>query len=143
MTRVQRTVGIPIAALAIYVLAACQDSTSPGNTTPPITGTYTLSTINGLALPAEISHTGGYQVLARQLTLTFDSGAVTEHGTFETHTNGTVTTETVSDSGSYVQSHDTVTMTMVSGTQRTMVVDGTLLMGTHPLYFELYWRVTP
>lgn len=141
MTRAHKIVGVPLATFAVCVLAACQDSTSPSDTTPSITGTYTLSSINGSALPAEISHTAGYQVLAKQLTLTFDHGRVTEHGILETHTAGTVTTDTLSDSGSYAQSHDTVTMTMTSGTQRTMVVDGTLLMGTNPIYFELYWSV--
>lgn len=95
-------------ALLALTLACSGDSTGP--TEASVAGTWNLQSVNGTALPFVIAQTGTNktEITADVLTVT-SSGSFTEITTVRTTLNGTATTQTVPDAGSYVLNGNNVT----------------------------------
>lgn len=114
-----------VAGLTLAVaLIGCGDSTGPQS----ITGTYTLTTILGLPLPAIVVQVPGdeVQVTAGSLTLNSDktwNASVTQK---ETTTAGT-TTSTLTSTGTYSVSGNTI-HAIDPGDDSTL--DGSIVNGT-------------
>lgn len=104
-----------VAATALLI-TACTDSLNP--TADSAAGTYNLTSVNGVSMPASISTTEqGVTV-----TITYSSGSVTlrADGTFSFASSisidfgGQVVTEDETDSGTYTISGTTITITPTS-----------------------------
>ena len=119
-----------LAVFSFFALAACgdDDATGPGSS---ITGTYQLQTVNGQPLPYTIFDFGANKVEATQATLTLNenrtfNGAVTLRRT----ENGAVRTETVTESGSYTQTDNTIQFTFLNNTATGVVSGNSLTVNT-------------
>ena len=92
-----------------FVLAACgsDSSTEPS----AIVGTWTLQTINGSALPfvLEQSATEKSEILSEVVTISA-GGTFTESTTLRSTVNGTVTTQSFPDGGTYTVSGSTLNL---------------------------------
>lgn len=108
-------------ALLALTLACGGDSTGP--TEASVAGTWNLQSVNGTALPFIVSQTGTnkVEITADVLTVT-SSGSFTEITTLRTTQNGTATTQTVADAGSYVLNGNNATFQFQS--------DGSIGSGT-------------
>lgn len=113
-----RTIGRvrTLVALATVVGAvACGDSTGPNGQKNP-EGNYTITTVNGKAVPAPIfSDTGGYmlEITSGRLSLTGD-GKYSSVIAFRQTLPGNVSSYTDSTGGTWVQSGGTVQFTETS-----------------------------
>jgi len=111
-------------ALASTLTACGGDSTGPSET---YSGTYTLRTINGTAVPYVIIQLGADKVEIASGTVTMsdngtNGGSYTYNATVRTTVNGQVSTETQSDQGNYTRTG--------TGWHATSTVDGTTSSGT-------------
>jgi hypothetical protein len=99
--------------VAVAALAACggDSSTEPGHATTPV-GAYTITTVNGKAVPASLFADGAfnYEVMSGKLTLTND-GKYSAVTTFRQTLPGNVETFVDSVGGTWVLSGTTVSMT--------------------------------
>jgi hypothetical protein len=112
-------------ALAV-LLAACSDGTAAK---VDITGTYTLRTFNGIAVPT------GTQVDSTFTEIVSGSITLKEDDTFSASfvdrftTDGEVTTETTPEVGTYTFSGTTIVLTATGGHPTAgTVVDGTMTL---------------
>jgi hypothetical protein len=117
------------AVTALLFFAACGGSY--GSSTVPSTsvaGTYTLRTVNGLALPYIVSQTGPSKVEVVDDAFTLnDSGTWTESGHRRNTVSGQVTTTATADAGSFTISGTTITMSsLTTGALYGSVASGTL-----------------
>jgi hypothetical protein len=115
-----------IAFLAL-TLACSGDSTGP--TEASVAGTWNLQSINGTALPFVVAQTGTnkVEITGDVLTVTA-SGSFTEITTVRTTQNGTSTTQTVPDAGTYVLNGNNVTFQFQSdGSVGSGTVSGSTL----------------
>ena len=99
MRSIRRTL---VAATLAVLAAGCSsnDSTSP-NTAGA--GTYTLTTVNGQALPFSLTSTTLNQVVIQSATITLTPGnpSSTYTATISGSINGSPTTQLISDTGTY------------------------------------------
>jgi hypothetical protein len=95
-------------AFLTLTLACSNDSTGPTQTS--VAGTWNLQSVNGTALPFVLAQTGTnkVEITADVLTVT-SSGSFTEITTVRTTQNGSATTQTSPDAGSYVLNGNNVT----------------------------------
>ena len=116
-------------ALAVSLLTGCGDATGPEG----IAGNYTLRTVNGQELPVII-----IQVLDEKIEVTAGSWRINSDETFSTSltlattTGGTTTSETGTNTGTYILSGSAITFTFQ---------DGSTANG--PQTDDLRWRARP
>ncbi len=121
-----------LAVALVAVAAACGGN--DGINEPKeqaITGTYTLKTVNGAALPFVIFQGDGYklEVLAASYVLAA-SGSFTNSASFRATEGGVATTSTETLTGRYTVSGTTVTFTDSDGDVLTGTISGNNLQFT-------------
>ena len=118
-----RRLAASILLLAAVTLSACGDSTGPGLGLGAPTGTYTLQTINGTALPYTVDDGAGTVVVILSDAFTLqDGGRFTETFSLRVTENGTTTTETNTNAGAWTLAGTAVRL--------TFDVDGLSVSGT-------------
>lgn len=127
-----------LAGLVLASAVACTDSTGPGEA---ISGTFTLSTVGGQAVPVVVQQSGTTTLEVTGGSITFNADH-TFSTTLSTRTtvNGSATTDTSNDTGSYTNnSNGRVELTysdatfdtgILSGNQFTLAVSGLALVFT-------------
>lgn len=103
-----------VAALAVLAVScSSNDSTSP-NTAGA--GTYTLTTVNGQALPFSLTSTTLNQVVIQSATITLTPGNPSSSytATISGSINGSPTTQLISDTGTYTVSGATLSFSSSS-----------------------------
>jgi hypothetical protein len=126
-----------LAGLVLAAAVACTDSTGPGEA---ISGTFTLSTVGGQALPVVVQQSGTttLEVTGGSITFNVDHTFSTTLST-RTTINGTATPATTNDTGSYTNNDGRVELTysdasfdtgILSGNQFTLAVSGMALVFT-------------
>jgi len=124
-----RALRFAIAAATVAMLAACgSDSTGPRN--PNVSGTYTLTTVDGSSLPFTIPHTGDNIEIVDNATVALNSDS-----TYTAVANGTEncdSTTIITDTGHYSVSGSQVTFTssVIQGGNYTGSVSGSTLTVT-------------
>ena len=115
-----------VALLALVACGGDNDPTSPGNS---LAGTWSLQSINGTALPYVVLQSGANKIELTADILTVSSGgSFTQTSTIKTTVNGQVTTESVSDAGSYTVNGNAVSFVFNSdATTGTGVLSGNSL----------------
>ena len=101
----------------------CFDPIPQGPST--ITGTYTLQTVNGAALPTTKPGTN-VEILNDTITI-YGPGNYAHYGNSRTTVNGQATTSRTSMTGTWGALGTSVTFVPVSGTQRVALVEGTTM----------------
>jgi lipocalin-like protein len=99
--------------LTVGLVACGSDATSPSATS--ITGTWSLKTVNGAALPFVVfaSGTDKEEIVSDVFTLTANnasSGAFTQLTTFRITQNGQVASQSLPDAGTYTLNGSAVTL---------------------------------
>lgn len=126
---VERLVRGSYALLLVATSLSCggESSTSPSN--EPVTGTYTLRTINQIGLPYVIADQDSIKVelLSDSFTLT-DDKKWSEFGTRRISFSGQVVIDTIADLGTYVLNAPTITLISTNGTIDGSVSGGTLTL---------------
>lgn len=126
---VERLVRGSYALLLVATSLGCggESSTSPSN--EPVTGTYTLRTINQIGLPYVIADQDSIKVelLSDSFTLT-DDKKWSEFGTRRISFSGQVVIDTIADLGTYVLNAPTITLISTNGTIDGSVSGGTLTL---------------
>jgi len=118
-----RRLAAAVLLLAAVMLPACGDSTGPGLGLGVSTGTYTLQTINGNALPYTVDDGAGTVVVILSDAFTLqDGGRFTETFSLRVTENGTTTTESNTNAGAWTLAGTTVRL--------TFDVDGLSISGT-------------
>lgn len=118
-----RRLAATILLLAAATLPACGDSTGPGLGLGTPTGTYTLRTINGSALPFTVDDGAGTVVVILSDAFALqDGGRFTETFSLRVTENGTTTTETNTNAGAWTLAGTAVRL--------TFDVDGLSVSGT-------------
>jgi len=112
MTSIRRT-------LFVLALAAFADSCSSNDSTSPGTaaaGTYTLTTVNGQALPFSLTSSTLNQVVIQSATITLTPGSPssTYTATVSGTINGSPTTTLITDTGTYTVSGATLSFSSTS-----------------------------
>jgi hypothetical protein len=116
-----------IVLLVVAAAVSCGgDSSTSANT--PVSGTYTLRSVNGLKLPFIVAENDStrFEILSDAFTLA-DDRSWTEAGTSRTTLNGETSTDAIARSGTYV---------LGTGTKITLISsngdfsDGTIGGGT-------------
>jgi hypothetical protein len=104
-----------VLAVAAAVLLACNGDKSTG--VDSAVGVFVLQTINGSPLPFNAGTSGGFtvEVLGDQYSFNPD-GTYNEQGSVRVTQSGVATTQTIIETGTWVQSGTAVTLTIVSGT---------------------------
>lgn len=111
-----RRLAATILLLAAVTLPACGDSTGPGLGLGTPTGTYTLRTVNGNTLPFTIEDGAGVTVVIVSDAFTLqDGGRFTEAFSLRVTENGTTTTESGTNAGSWTLSATAITLTLDGG----------------------------
>ena len=118
-------VRLAVAAALSLPLAACGGDGGTGLDTE-LSGTYTLRTVNGQALPYVVESSGPndrFELLGDEFT--FSSRTFTETTDFRVTERGVVTTDSFEDSGRYTLDGNALTVTFDSdGSSATGAVDG-------------------
>jgi hypothetical protein len=121
----------PFALILLILSQGCGGGDSPTTSTPtPITGTYTLLSINGQSLPyviqVETVALYGITVTAGSITLNQDMTA--SSSITATFTDGaTSTATTATDIGTYTHTNGAITVTWASGTPDSGSIVGSKL----------------
>ena len=118
-----------VVLLTFAAAVACggDSSTSPSATVP---GTYTLQSINGAPLPFIYFQSGADkgEIVADTLILN-DGGTWSESGTDRQTQSGQVTTQTITDGGTYTLSGNALTLVSAQfGPTNAAVANGTLTL---------------
>lgn len=107
------------AVAAVVVLAACgttrDASSTSGPTQASVAGTYTLKTVNGNPLPFVTQQDANVTAKMTSAQFTFASGGTwtqTQH--YQTTINGTTSSDTFDESGTFTVSGTTVTLKITS-----------------------------
>jgi hypothetical protein len=111
-------------AIGAVSLFACGDSSGPGNASAE--GTWDLIRINGSPLPFTVIEIAGsyrYEVISDRFVV-HSNGTWNETFTYRETENGTVSTTTESDAGTWAQSGSTVSVTYSDGTVTTGTISG-------------------
>ena len=99
-------------AVALVLAAACGgDSTTAPTVQQQITGTWSLSTVNGSPVPFTVAQTGTNKVeLVSDVFVIASTGSFTQTTTVRTTVNGVVTTQSAADAGSYTVNGTAITL---------------------------------
>jgi hypothetical protein len=118
----------PISLLTIaFTLAACgHDSVEPTAVPSTIPGTYTLTTLDGMVLPATVIDLGAYKAKLASGTLTVRSGGTyTFDFGIRIEDSGNVRTQSDTDDGHWSVNGNAITLTSARGTNtKTGTVTG-------------------
>ncbi len=109
--------------LSALPFVACIDAVTAGDST--IRGAYTLRTVNGAALPFTKSVVGAtkVEILDDKITL-FPANTFAEEGHIRTTVNGQVTTQTITETGTYAPGFsNSVILSGNSGVSRLTTID--------------------
>ncbi len=100
-----------IFAVAVPLVAACSSATSPSS----LAGTYALTSIDGGAMPYEYPPAQGDTTWIRQGSVVLTTSTWSFQVSIDISLAGQHTSATEADSGTYVVSGNTLTMTSSSG----------------------------
>ena len=121
-----RRLAASILLFAAATVSACGDSTGPGLGLGTSTGTYSLRTINGNALPYTIEEGAGTTVVIVSDAFALQAGGrFTEAFSLRVTENGTTTTQSGTNAGTWALTGTAVTLTLDGGGS----VSGTLSGG--------------
>ncbi|AHG88148.1 Lipocalin-like domain protein [Gemmatirosa kalamazoonensis] len=130
--------------MALTMLAACGSSYSSditGTTLSNLAGTYDLMTVNGSGLPMMV------QASNPKIELVSERIVVNANGTFTVTTNrrntttaGAVTTNTLTDAGTFGSSGSATTFHFNSGTTATATMSGNTLTLVAPTSTSVYTK---
>ena len=125
-------------ALAAVTLAGCGSDTSLGPTHASISGTWNLTTIDGLSLPyvAQAANPK-IEVLSDQLLVDAD-GTFTESAQLRFTTGSTVTTQAYDASGTYTVSGTKASFGWSDGSIGSATISGTTITVDQDGYSYLY-----
>jgi hypothetical protein len=118
-------------AIAVLTMACGSDATEP-TTMASVAGTWSLSTVNGTALPYILAQSGADKLewTADVITAT-STGSFTQISSFKTTANGQVTTQTTPDAGTFSINGTAVTFTFQSdGSTGTGALNGNTMTVT-------------
>ncbi len=114
--------------MMIALVAAGCGGDSATNPSASIAGTYSLKTVNGVALPfTEFQQGTNKQELLADVFVLSDGGSFTQSTTERITTNGQVTNQVTPDAGTFTVSGSTITLKFRSDNS---MVSGTLGNGT-------------
>jgi hypothetical protein len=124
--------------LALLAVGCGGDATGP--TTASVAGTWSLQSINGIALPYVVAQTGGDKVeITGDVFTAVATGSFTQLTTVRTTLSGQVTTQSVADAGSWSMSGTAVTFQFNSnGSVGTGSLSGNTLTVTDAGYAYIY-----
>ena len=111
-----RAFATTLALGAIFTTTACSSIFGPHNTS--IAGTYTLQSVNGSAVPAQIpgtTQTQGYTLVVQSGGVQITSSKYIEQMVIAVSGNGQSQTATGVDSGTYTVQGSTVTFSSTAG----------------------------
>ncbi len=108
----RRILALALLALAPALSAGCSSDaiTDPG---PEISGTYSLTSLNGTAPPVVVL-AGDPQIELLSDEITFASGRFTQRGTFRVTEAGTPSEVALADAGTFSVRRDTLILTYTS-----------------------------
>jgi hypothetical protein len=111
--------------LALALSFGCGSDSSTGPSAASITGSWSLQTINGASLPYTYAQQGTNKAEVLSDVATADAhGAYTELTTIRITVNGTATTQSVSDAGTYTLNGTALVLTSNDGSSVTGSVNG-------------------
>lgn len=114
LTTSRRLLGITL--FATIALAACSDDEDSGSTTPSkVAGTYTMTSVNNGSLPAttELSIGGGHvEITGGSFVLRSDNTYTETINTRTVAANGSATTGTQTESGTFALNGSTISFTL-------------------------------
>ena len=117
--------------IATVLLAGCDSDDTTGPSQNSVSGTWNLTTVNGSALPFTLQSTPKIEVLSDQLVVSAN-GTFTE-STQLRFTNGTVvSTQTITDAGTYSLNGTAATFIYNDGTTGAGTVSGNTLTVAEP-----------
>jgi hypothetical protein len=122
------TLGTLTVVASLAFAAGCHDSGTDPNAS--VGGSYSLRTINGSSLPYLVLQSGTYkyEIVDDAIVLT-DAGTWTEIGHDRTTSNGQVSTDVVSDGGTFTRNGTAITLdSPASGSISGSVSNGTLTL---------------
>src|SRR5688572_18942651 len=104
---------VGVVGLALFALAACgSDSSGPDDGDGPFSGTYSLQTINGAALPYTVGEVDGFKLEIVSDVFTFNENRSFRDITVVRETeNGVPTTLTDTIDGTFVILNNTIQLT--------------------------------
>ena len=129
-------------ALASLTATACGGDKTTGPSTPSITGTWALQSINGVGLPFVLAQTGqNKEELMSDVYVFSGTGSFTQTTTFRSTINGRVTTESEADAGTYVVNGTAVTVRYNSDNSTfTVALNGDVMTGASDGFALVYRR---
>jgi hypothetical protein len=111
--------------LFLAAAIACGSDSSTQPTTTSIAGTWNLTSVNGVALPFTISQTANDKVeLTGDVITATATGTYTELFQFRETLNGTVTTSSEPDNGTYTLNGTALTLNSATSQSITGAVSG-------------------
>jgi hypothetical protein len=120
-----------VCTVATVLLAGCDSNDTTGPTQNSVAGTWNLTTVNGSPLPFTLQATPKIEVLSDQLVVSAN-GTFTE-STQLRFTNGTiVSTQVVTDAGTYSLNGTAATFIYNDGTTGAGTVSGNTLTVAEP-----------
>lgn len=130
MTKFRALAALAAGTGILMVASACgDDSTGPGTVQESVVGTWTLTSVNGSALPYTVEQSGANKIEVMSDVLTVGAGgAFTQLTTVRITQNGVVTTQSLPDAGTYTVSGTAVTFRFDSdGSSGTGTLNGKTL----------------
>lgn len=118
--------------LLVGVQAACWSDKVTGSST--VFGTYTLRTVNGSSLPATLSGSGTTksEIVADTIFL-YEGFTFAQRAHYRNTVNGTVTTQTVPDAGSFGLLGNSISFFSADGSPvKTYVIDADVMHVVKP-----------
>lgn len=127
-----------LAIAAVSLLGCGGDSSGPGASA---VGTWNLVTINGSPLPATIIQAPTYrlEILSDRFVLS-SNGTMSDTFTYRETENGTATTTTETDNGTWSQNNTALTITYSDGTSQTAAVSNDTFTISEQGFVFLYER---
>lgn len=129
-----------VLALSAVSLLACGDSSGPGSSSA--VGTWNLVTVNGSPLPYTaflIQPSYRLEIVSAQF-IAAENGTYVGSVTIRETENGTVTTTTEPDNGTWSQAGNTVTVTDSDGITSTATISGDAITLSEAGFVAVYHR---
>ena len=126
--------------LVVAAAVSCGgDSATSANT--PVSGTYTLRSVNGLQLPFLVAQNDSvkFEIVSDAFTLA-DDRSWTESGTSRTTLNGQVSPGTIARNGTYVLSGPKITLISSTGDFSDATIGGGTMTVTNDAVVAVYQK---
>jgi hypothetical protein len=107
------SIAVPILALALSLACGHDSSTDPNNAS--LGGVYSLSTVNGTALPFTVANGTTSVTLTSDVLTVTDAGGWSEAFAIRVTQNGTSANQTGGDTGTWTRTGASVTFTSATG----------------------------